>query len=292
MKNNTKHIIFKNFIKYLYKKKIKYCVLTIGNFDGLHLAHQELLKQTSMKASSLALVSVVILFEPQPQEFFNNNTLPSRLMSLAQKLTAISKLIIDYVVIVRFNKELAKLTKQDFVDNILLDQLHVQHVVVGHDFRFGYKREGDVNFLRAYGSDNGFGVTQVLAIKEGSDIISSSLLRNLLFRADFMVVEKILGHAYSISGKVFAQKVVKNQNIKIKIALKRKKAPLSGVFSISILGHSGVAFITGIEQFPDNNFLFVELSQLKENLVGKRVEVTFHKKIRELNLVEDLKMGY
>ena len=123
------------------------CVATIGNFDGVHLGHQAIIKRLTAKASKFALPSVVILFEPHPQEYFRPENAPSRLFKLTDKVQALEELGVDYVLCFRFNQEFAELRAEDFIDQVLVERLNVQHLFIGDDFRFGANREGDFNFL-------------------------------------------------------------------------------------------------------------------------------------------------
>ncbi|MAT65943.1 MAG: bifunctional riboflavin kinase/FMN adenylyltransferase, partial [Gammaproteobacteria bacterium] len=123
------------------------CAATIGNFDGVHLGHQAVLGQLAERAAGLGLPTVVVTFEPQPQEYFAPDVAPPRLTRLREKLAALRRYSVDQVMCLRFNPALAALTAEQFVQQILVDGLNVKYLVVGDDFRFGRGREGDFTYL-------------------------------------------------------------------------------------------------------------------------------------------------
>ena len=124
------------------------CVATIGSFDGVHLGHRAILKQLIDKATELQLPSVVMIFEPQPQEFFSGEQAPARLMRLREKVEEFVKIGIDKVFCLQFNRSLRSLSAIDFIEKILIYGLKVQCLVVGDDFRFGHDRSGNYKLLQ------------------------------------------------------------------------------------------------------------------------------------------------
>ena len=124
-------------------------VATIGNFDGIHLGHQALFTKLKNKAKVTGLPSVVILFEPQPLEYFLHDEAPARLSSLREKILVIKQLGIDAVWSLSFNRAFSNLSAEAFCQSILFDQMQVKYLIVGEDFRFGCERRGDFNFLAA-----------------------------------------------------------------------------------------------------------------------------------------------
>lgn len=175
------------------------CVATIGNFDGVHRGHQALFDLTVQRARENQLPSVVVLFEPQPREFFSPDASMHRLMRLREKCFAIEHFPMDYVLCLYFNDHLARLSAQDFIETILLEQLKVASVVVGDDFRFGASRQGDGEMLKAAGR---FSVDVVDALMEGDGRISSTRVRGCLDAGDFEQAALLLGKPYSLIGRV------------------------------------------------------------------------------------------
>ena len=185
---------------------------------------------------------MIMLFEPQPFEYFNPLNLPTRIMTLKEKLQGLQTVGLDYVCIVKFNNYLATLAATKFVIDILVSKLNISQLVIGYDFRFGYKRLGDVILLQEMGKKNNFIVSQIDAFHKLDMIASSSLLRKYLLVEDFHGMRHILGREYSISCKVnFYDNVEhqqKNQIIKLaKFCLNKVLLSLD-VPSQNIVNHS------------------------------------------------------
>ena len=134
------------------------CVATIGNFDGMHLGHQHVINQLKSVAEIKGLPSVVILFEPQPVEFFAPDKAPRRLSRLRDKIIRLSQIGVDCMLCLRFDQKFADLTADQFVQQVLIDKLNIRHLVIGDDFRFGRNRAGDFAFLQQRGHEAGFEV--------------------------------------------------------------------------------------------------------------------------------------
>ena len=136
------------------------CAVTIGNFDGLHLGHQAMLSQLKKAAKARNLPTMVVLFEPQPIEYFNKAAAPARLMSFRQKVESIRKFGIDAVICLSFNKRLALLSASTFVESVLCQQIKARYVLVGQDFKFGHQRKGNIQLLSQLSSELGFETAQ------------------------------------------------------------------------------------------------------------------------------------
>ncbi|HYQ93016.1 MAG TPA: adenylyltransferase/cytidyltransferase family protein, partial [Candidatus Competibacteraceae bacterium] len=134
------------------------CVATIGNFDGVHLGHQAILRQLAEQGRALDLPLTVITFEPQPQEFFAPGAPPARLMRLREKLLALCQYGVERVLCLEFDHRLAAVPARTFIDQVLVNKLGVRYLIVGDDFRFGHGREGDFELLRQVGREHGFQV--------------------------------------------------------------------------------------------------------------------------------------
>ncbi|MDF2941117.1 MAG: adenylyltransferase [Gammaproteobacteria bacterium] len=178
------------------------CVLTIGNFDGMHRAHQLILERVSAYAKQHHLISSVMLFEPQPREYFNPEKVVPRLSLLRDKLCFLESMQIDQAVCLAFNKNLASLSAEQFIKNILLKGLNVNHLIVGDDFAFGSDRAGNFDMLKSYGEQYGFTVEHTPTILYQNERISSSRLRLAIAQGNFKEAEALLGRQYSILGRV------------------------------------------------------------------------------------------
>jgi riboflavin kinase/FMN adenylyltransferase len=175
------------------------CVATIGVFDGLHRGHHAVIEQVKCKARELKVPSVVILFEPQPFEFFHPDTAAPRLTRLRDKLMILKNWQVDYVLCLRFDATLAQLSPQDFIQKILIDGLHVKHLVVGDDFRFGKGRMGDFELLC---QQKHFTVQDTKTLLQAGQRISSTQVRTAIAAGDFAKAEQLLGRSYVLHGKV------------------------------------------------------------------------------------------
>lgn len=178
------------------------CVLTIGNFDGVHRGHQALLQRLREEGRQRGLPVVVMIFEPQPLELFAADKAPARLTRLREKLGYLAESGVDYVLCVRFDRRFAALTAQDFISELLVRRLGVQFLAVGDDFRFGAGRQGDFLLLQKAGAEYGFDVTSTQTFCEGGVRISSTAVRQALADDDLLLAETLLGHPFSISGRV------------------------------------------------------------------------------------------
>ncbi len=212
------------------------CVATIGNFDGVHLGHQKILEQVRTVAKMKQVPSVVMVFEPQPREYFSHGEIPPRLMRFREKLAHLGQQGIDIVLCLQFNARLRNLSAEQFIDGILRDHLKLKHLVVGDDFRFGCDRRGNYAMLEQYGQQYGFSVERTHTVLVGDERVSSTRIREVLDCHDFKRAEALLGHFYTITGVVVhGQKLGRQIGVPTaNIALGRKVPALNGVFAVSV----------------------------------------------------------
>jgi riboflavin kinase/FMN adenylyltransferase len=164
-------------IRFLYNTSQKHqgAVVTIGNFDGVHVGHQQLIAKTVEKARALGVPSIAITFEPHTHEYFATKPI-ARLTRFREKVTGLLNCGIDYVLILKFNQELANLSASDFLTK-LYEAIHPQHVIVGDDFRFGKGRQGDIHTLKEMGEKLGFSVASLAPVKLDEERVSSTRVR-------------------------------------------------------------------------------------------------------------------
>ncbi|MGX3022267.1 bifunctional riboflavin kinase/FAD synthetase [Ursidibacter sp. B-7004-1] len=267
------------------------CVLTIGNFDGVHLGHQKILHRLLDKAHLLNLPSVVMIFEPQPREFFakkqQNLTAPARLMRLRDKISALKPLGIDYLLCVKFDKHFAQQEPLTFIQDLLIDKLQVKYLSVGDDFRFGQKRTGDFTMLQSAGKKYSFEVEDHHSYCLGKERISSSLVRNALEQDDLSFAQELLGKPYTIRGRVaHGNKLGRTIGFPTaNIMLNRLVTPIQGVYAVEIETPNGCFNgIANVGNRPTINgtkpLLEVHLFDFSEQIYGQAIEVRFLKKIR------------
>ena len=264
------------------------CVLTIGNFDGVHLGHQEVLNGLKSRANSLGLASTVMTFEPHPQELFLGQQAPARLSRLREKLRLLENYDIDRLLCVRFNQQFATLSAPEFIEQLLVNKLGVKFLVVGDDFRFGHDRTGDYNMLVKAGQQYDFEVVSTQSLKLANARISSTLIRQKLAAGEIATAQKMLGHPYTISGRV-RHGDKKGRTIGFptaNIALERKVSPLHGVYAVEVVldggSYSGVA---NIGQRPTVNGsrmqLEIHLFDFQQDIYGKTIDTQVLHKIRD-----------
>jgi len=263
------------------------CVATIGNFDGVHLGHQTVLQQLATKAKALQLPTLVIIFEPQPQEFFAKA--PPRLTRLREKLMAMRHFGVDKVFCLHFNKKFAALSAEAFIQEILIDGLGVQHLVVGDDFRFGKKRQGNFTMLQQAGKQKGFTVESQHTFILGNERVSSTRVRQALMQGKLSTASQLLGRPYSMYGRVrHGQKMGRTIGFPTaNIYLHREVSPLNGVFAVTLHGVTekplaGVANLGTRPTVDGERFLLeVHLFDFDKTIYGHYVEVEFVRKIRD-----------
>ena len=256
------------------------CVVTIGNFDGVHLGHQALLTEVKKRAHDLKLESAVITFEPNPKDYFSQNKPQTRISSLREKIELFNEIKIDRVHIIKFNQEFSKVTANEFI-SVLIKQLKVKEIVVGEDFCFGVGREGSIKQL----SESSMELNIKNKILIDGKRISSTLIRNLLANDKLDEANKYIGRPYSISGKVVHGE---KRGRKIgfptaNIHMRHNRPPLKGVFAVKFQNHFGVANLGIRPSIKGEKKLQLEVHLLNfsSDLYGQHVSVIFLKKLRD-----------
>ncbi len=264
-------------------------VLTIGNFDGLHLGHQALLALLTEKARALGLPAVVLTFEPHPREYFSPADAPARLASLREKLLLLGAAGVDRTHVCRFDARFAAQNAQSFIDDTLVHGLGVRHLFIGDDFRFGARRQGDFAMLQEAGRRLGFGVESMPTLAVDGERVSSSAVRSALTEADLARAARLLGRPYSIAGRVsHGDKLGRQLGFPTaNIQMKHRLPPLTGVYAVGVEGLAatpiaGVANI-GLRPTVTANGrarLEVHLFDWTRDCYGAHIRVHFLHKLR------------
>ena len=262
--------------------------VTIGNFDGVHLGHQALLKKTVEKARALQTKSIAIIFEPQPFEFFARDANTPRLTRWREKFCLIAEQGIDAVLVIRFNKAFAGLTAAQFVDEILGTALQASYVIVGDDFQFGRGREGNLEFLKNAGAWLGFPVEAMPSVELEGERISSTRVRKALADANHELVNRLLGRPYAMQGRVVYgdQRGTKMGFPTANIYLHRKVTPVQGVYVVRMHGvdKQGLPGVANVGVRPTiggtRSLLEVHLFDFQQTIYGRHVSVEFCQKLR------------
>jgi riboflavin kinase/FMN adenylyltransferase len=252
------------------------CVLTIGNFDGVHLAHQRLLERVVEVARPMGAVATAITFEPHPIKFLSPTHAPKLLTPFSRKVRLIATSGIDLLVVLPFTRELAHLSPLEFVRNILVRPLHTVAVLVGPNFRFGYRQAGDVEILEELGRQEGFKVEVVPLVEVRGQTVSSTRIRELLVEGRVHVANRLLGRPFSVYGPIVAGLGVGRKHTvpTLNLAPVEEQLPKTGVYvtrtkvgeklydSVSNVGHKPT--------FGDNQKLTVETFLL--NFRGSEIQ--------------------
>jgi len=265
------------------------CALTIGNFDGVHLGHLEILKNLKKAADQQNLSSCIMSFEPLPMEYFHRQSAPVRLHRIREKWNALQHSDIDYFLCAKFNHQLAELSAADFIKNILLDKLNVKYLLVGDDFRFGNKRCGDFETLQQAGKKYGFEVQNSNSFCFENERISSTRIRQALMQDQLQQAEEMLGRPYQICGHV-AHGDKRGRTIGFptaNIKLQRHATAVHGVYAVHMSGENhlscnGVANVGKRPTVDGKNLqLEVYLFDFNQEIYGQQVCVEFKYKIRD-----------
>ncbi|AUH49962.1 bifunctional riboflavin kinase/FAD synthetase [Chromobacterium sp. ATCC 53434] len=270
------------------------CALTIGNFDGVHQGHRRMLERLRQQAQARGLPTALLTFEPHPREFFNRAQPPARLSTLRDKFALLRELgLVDYVFVYRFNRSFSNMPAGEFVDKVLVEELQTRYLLIGDDFQFGAKRQGNFALLAACPDFVTEAMPSVLVQGERA---SSTLVREKLAAGELDAANALLGGAYRISGKVMhGRKLGRTIGFPTaNIHLPHLRPALQGVFVVEVdapggrLG--GVASLglnPTVSDTPDYK-LEVHLFDFAGDLYGQRLTVRFLKKLRDEERYDDL----
>ena len=264
------------------------CVATIGNFDGVHLGHKTIIDQVKQKATELDVPSVVMIFEPQPREFFQGADAPPRLMPFRQKFEALLAEGVDVVLCIRFDERFRSYSAMGFVEDVLIQGLAVRHLVVGDDFRFGCDRAGDFRLLEQVGQEHDFTVENTRTVTVDGERVSSTRVRNALNVNGLEEAERLLGHPYRIHGRiVYGRQLGRQIGAPTANILLHKMPALRGVYVVRARletgeWRDGVANI-GLRPTVDGKrpSLEVHLFDFAGTLYGQHLEVVFRHGLRD-----------
>lgn len=289
------------------------CALTIGNFDGVHRGHQAMLALLVNEARHRGLPSCVMTFEPNPRDHFARlagkaHEAPARVATLRDKLAELARCGIDQVMVARFDRRLASMSPERFVDEVLLRGLQARYVLVGDDFRFGARRAGDYAMLDAMGDAKGFDVARMQSYEVHGTRVSSSAVRDALSRGDMALAASLLGHPHTLSGRVqHGRKLGRDlgfRTLNLRFASQRSAAMGIFVASVRGLGDATLPAVASLGVRPtvdDSGRVLLEVHCLdwpdalgQEGAYGRCVSVTLHHKLhdeRRYPSIEALRAG-
>lgn len=270
------------------------CVLTIGNFDGVHRGHQAVLRALRRRADDLGVPVCVLTFEPHPREYFAElagtpDAVPARILTERDKLDALAELGVDRVCVARFNASLASLAAEAFIDEIIVEGMQARYLLIGDDFRFGAKRRGDFAMLQEASQRHGFELGRMDTVAEDGVRVSSSLVRAALADGDFALARRLLGRPYFVSGHVVRGRQLGRTlgfptlNIRIPFA----RPAVHGIFVVQVHGVDrrpwpGVASLGNRPAVETDGkpLLEVHLLDYSGDLYGSLLRVEFLERLR------------
>lgn len=263
--------------------------LAVGNFDGVHLGHAELLRRLADAASRRALVPTVLSFEPHPREFFAPDAAPARLSTLREKLELLAEAGVEQAMICPFNAAFAALSADEFIEQVLVGALRVGHLIVGDDFRFGRGRTGDFALLQAAGRQHGFTVETMGSVTVDGERVSSSGVRRALAAGDMERAARLLGRPYVIDGQVVhGQKLGRQIGFATaNLRIKHNPLPMTGVFAVEVggLGETPLPGVANLGMRPTvggtRPLLEAHLFDFARDIYGAHISVRFVHKLRD-----------
>ncbi len=271
--------------------QIKDSVVTIGTFDGVHLGHQKIIKRLVAIAHAEELQALVLTFFPHPRMVVQKDTSIKLINTIDEKADLIQDLGVDHLVIKAFTKVFSRLTSLEYVRDVLVNKLHVKHIIVGYDHHFGRNRTADITDLKEFGAFYGFKVTEITAQEVGDVAVSSTKIRSALAEGAIEVANQFLGYNFMLNGTVIKGKglgkTIQFPTANLKIEESYKLIPKKGVYLVqSIIDAKLVYGMLNIGTNPtisDANELSVEVFffNFNQTLYGTALNIQFLDRIRD-----------
>jgi riboflavin kinase / FMN adenylyltransferase len=262
-------------------------VIAIGNFDGVHLGHQKVINEAKKKAKKNKLPFGVMTFEPVPVMFFNSKIKNHRINSLEQKRLQLKKFKLDFLVIINFNKNFSKLTAEQFINKIINKKTNCKYLYVSKNFKFGYKRQGNVETLKKFEKLYNFKSLITKPYKKNKKMISSTFIRNKIKSGKIQEANKLLNRKWTIKSKVIKghQRGRKIGFPTCNIKMNNYIIPRLGVYAVKVNGlkfnKKGIANVGYRPTFNGKSLLLeTNIFGINKNLYNKEISVSFRKFIR------------
>jgi riboflavin kinase/FMN adenylyltransferase len=268
----------------------KSTIITIGTFDGVHLGHQKILKKLNIEAENNGLESSVLTFFPHPRTVLNPNSSLKLINTIEERISLFKKSKIDNLIVHPFTKEFSELDSEDYVKNILVDQLKAKIVLIGYDHKFGKNRTADINNLKEYGIKYNFEVIEIKAEEINDIAISSTKIRNSIEEGDIQLTNSYLGYEFSFFGKVVKGnsigKTLGFPTANIKIGTDLKLIPKNGVYLISTIMNQKIIFgmmNIGIKPTTNENTKSIEVNlfDFNQDLYDTNITIYIKQFLRE-----------
>lgn len=268
-------------------------VLTIGTFDGVHLGHRKIIDELCNRAKALNGESVIFTFDPHPRKVVAPGENSLRLLTtLEEKITLLEQSGIDHLIIYPFTKEFSQLTYEEFVEQVLVNQIHVKFLVVGYDHKFGKDRKGDYEFLKNCASRFDFQIEKMDVLLMNEAHISSTRIREAIQHGDFDTANAFLGYPFTLHGTVVeGQKLgrrIQFPTANIEASDPDKIIPGYGVYAVKVKvnqqefnGMLNIGSRPTVNHNADNRSIEVHILNFEADIYGKTIELVFYKKLRE-----------
>jgi riboflavin kinase/FMN adenylyltransferase len=281
------------------REPFKNAVITIGNFDGVHLGHQALFHEVIEKADAIGGTSVAMTFEPHPMRILKQNNHPPLITLYEQKAELIERTGIDVIICVPFTKEFAALTAREFIDDLLIQKIGMRAIVVGEDYSFGKNREGNLELLKTFSAEMNFDVLVADWIKLSRNLpnrISSTKVRELVMAGQMEEAHKMLGRHYQIRGVVVTGRDRGGKLLGIPTAninLHDELCPKTGIYAVTVEWQDtqlkGVANIGYSPTFDDHEFTVeVHILDFDKDIYEQKIRVNFIQRIRNEKKFSDI----
>jgi len=268
----------------------KSTIITIGTFDGVHLGHQKILKKLNIEAENNGLESSVLTFFPHPRTVLNPDSTLKLINTIEERISLFKKSKIDNLIVHPFTKGFSELDSEDYVKNVLVDQLKAKIVLIGYDHKFGKNRTADINNLKEYGIKYNFEVIEIKAEEINDIAISSTKIRNSIEEGDIQLTNSYLGYEFSFFGKVVKGnsigKTLGFPTANIKIGTDLKLIPKNGVYLISTIINQKIIFgmmNIGIKPTTNENTKSIEVNlfDFNQDLYDTNITIYIKQFLRE-----------
>ncbi len=270
-------------------KPLRNTVITIGNFDGVHLGHQILFREVLKRSVAVDGASMVVTFEPHPLVVVNPEIAPAIITPLNRKAELILSYGIEYVTVIPFDRRFATVRARQFVEEILFEKLGLKELVVGYDYAFGYKREGNIDLLRKMGEELGFDVHVLDAIHRGEIVVSSTMIRNLLREGNVSKVAELMARPFQVQGTIVEGRKVGGPVLGFPTAnLETSEMgliPATGVYAVeAVLDEEVLPGVCNVGVNPTFNVekmtVEVHIFNFDRSIYGKTLRVNFIERLR------------
>ncbi len=281
--------LFRNANSFPFDRVREGSVVTIGAFDGLHRGHQKLLDGALSAGERLGVPTVVMSFEPTPKEFFAGDSPPARLMRFREKFDALAQAGVDIFFCPRFDSAMRDIAADTFIRQLLVHTLNVRELVIGDDFHFARKREGNVASLKRAGAALDFSVSQVSSVVVGGERVSSTAIRDALWSGDMQRAGRLLGRPYRMSGRVIpGQSLGRDLGYPTaNVNLQRRQSAVMGIFAVRVHGIDGAPLdgVASVGTRPTFDgvkpLLEVHIFDFNRDIYGRYIHVEFIARLRE-----------